>query len=84
MPFCHIAQQTVEHYGWLSGAEMLDGLGMAEATPGPLIMVTQFVGLFTYPNPGYRPNASWLPWCPGHYMGHLRAVFFWIFSALLI
>ena len=41
----YMAQQTVGHYGWLSAGEMLDGLGMAETTPGPLIMVTQFVGL---------------------------------------
>ena len=40
----YMAQQAVEVFGWLSGAEMLDGLGLAETTPGPLIMVTQFVG----------------------------------------
>ena len=40
----YVAQQAVETYGWLEPGEMLDGLGMAETTPGPLIMVTQFVG----------------------------------------
>jgi chromate transporter len=40
----YVAQQAVEHHGWLKPGEMLDGLGMAETTPGPLIMVTQFVG----------------------------------------
>src|SRR5262249_27058684 len=40
----YVAQQAVEHYGWLRPGEMLDGLGMAETTPGPLIMVLQFVG----------------------------------------
>ena len=40
----YVAQQAVETYGWLKPGEMLDGLGMAETTPGPLIMVTQFVG----------------------------------------
>jgi chromate transporter len=40
----YIAQQAVDVYQWLQPAEMLDGLGMAETTPGPLIMVTQFVG----------------------------------------
>ena len=40
----YVAQQAVEHYGWLKPGEMLDGLGMAETTPGPLIMVLQFVG----------------------------------------
>ena len=39
-----VAQAGVETYGWLHPGEMLDGLGMAETTPGPLIMVTQFVG----------------------------------------
>ncbi|NKB58734.1 MAG: chromate efflux transporter [Alphaproteobacteria bacterium] len=40
----YMAQQAVETHQWLTGAEMLDGLGLAETTPGPLIMVTQFVG----------------------------------------
>ncbi len=40
----YVAQQAVDHYGWVTAGEMLDGLGMAESTPGPLIMVTQFVG----------------------------------------
>ncbi len=40
----YVAQQAVENYGWLQPTEMLDGLGMAETTPGPLIMVLQFVG----------------------------------------
>jgi chromate transporter len=40
----YVAQQAVETYGWLRPGEMLDGLGMAETTPGPLIMVVQFVG----------------------------------------
>ena len=49
----YMAQQTVGHYGWLNAGEMLDGLGMAETTPGPLIMVTQFVGFIgAYRNPG--------------------------------
>jgi chromate transporter len=34
----------VENYGWLAPGEMLDGLGLAETTPGPLILVTEFVG----------------------------------------
>jgi len=40
----YIAQQAVENYGWLRPGEMLDALGMAETTPGPLIQVVQFVG----------------------------------------
>jgi chromate transporter len=40
----YVAQEAVGTYGWVSPGEMLDGLGLAESTPGPLIMVTQFVG----------------------------------------
>jgi chromate transporter len=40
----YVAQEAVQTYHWLTAREMLDGLGMAETTPGPLIMVTQFVG----------------------------------------
>ena len=40
----YMAQQAVQGFGWLSAGEMADGLGLAETTPGPLIMVTQFVG----------------------------------------
>ena len=50
----YVAQQAVQHYGWLKPGEMLDGLGMAETTPGPLIMVLQFVGFmaaFRHPGP---------------------------------
>jgi len=49
----YVAQQAVQHFGWLKPGEMLDGLGMAETTPGPLIMVVQFVGFMgAYRNPG--------------------------------
>ncbi len=40
----YMAQQAVDGFGWLRPGEMADGLGLAETTPGPLIMVTQFVG----------------------------------------
>ncbi len=40
----YMAQAAVETHGWLSAPEMVDGLGMAETTPGPLILVTEFVG----------------------------------------
>lgn len=40
----YVAQQAVQHYHWLTPTQMLDGLGLAETTPGPLIMVVQFVG----------------------------------------
>ena len=49
----YVAQRAVETYGWLQPGEMLDGLGLAETTPGPLIMVVQFVGfLGAYRHPG--------------------------------
>ena len=52
----YMAQQAVETYHWLRPGEMLDGLGMAETTPGPLIMVVQFVGFMAaYRNPGSLP-----------------------------
>jgi chromate transporter len=40
----YIAQAGVEQFAWLTGPQMIDGLGLAETTPGPLIMVVQFVG----------------------------------------
>ena len=50
----YVAQEAVENFGWLSAREMLDGLGMAETTPGPLIMVTQFVGFLA----AYRESSG--------------------------
>ena len=49
-----VAQEAVGGYGWLKPGEMLDGLGMAETTPGPLIMVLQFVGFM-----GAARGAGW-------------------------
>ena len=77
----YIAQQAVEKYGWLEPGEMLDGLGMAETTPGPLIMVVQFVGFMgAYRNPGpFSPLmggivgsilTTWVTFVP---------CFFWVF-----
>jgi chromate transporter len=40
----YVAQEAMNHYGWLQPGQMMDGLGLAETTPGPLIMVVQFVG----------------------------------------
>jgi chromate transporter len=57
----YVAQRAVETYGWLAPGEMVRGLGLAETTPGPLIMVLQFVGfLGAYRNPG-----SLDPWVAG-------------------
>jgi chromate transporter len=57
----YIAQQAVEVFGWLEPGEMLDGLGMAETTPGPLIQVVQFVGYMG----AYRDAGTLAPWLAG-------------------
>ena len=52
----YVSQQAVGVYGWISPTDMVTGLGLAETTPGPLIMVVQFVGfLAAYNNPGTLP-----------------------------
>jgi chromate transporter len=77
----YVAQQAVEHYGWLKPGEMLDGLGMAETTPGPLIMVLQFVGFMA----AYREPGSLSPMLAGTFGGLLATwvtftpCFLWIF-----
>ena len=40
----YVAQQAAGRYGWITPSQMVDGLGLAESTPGPLILVVQFVG----------------------------------------
>ena len=77
----YVAQQAVEHYGWLKPGEMLDGLGMAETTPGPLIMVLQFVGFMA----AYRDPGALSPMLAGTLGGLLATwvtftpCFLWIF-----
>jgi chromate transporter len=77
----YVAQQAVDHYGWLKPGEMLDGLGMAETTPGPLIMVLQFVGFMA----AYRDPGSLSPMLAGTLGGLLATwvtftpCFLWIF-----
>jgi len=52
----YVAQQAVDRFGWLTASEMLDGLGLAETTPGPLILVVEFVGfLAAWREPGTLP-----------------------------
>jgi chromate transporter len=77
----YVAQQAVENYAWLKPGEMLDGLGMAETTPGPLIMVLQFVGFMA----AFRDAGSLPPMLAGT-LGGLLATwvtfipsFLWIF-----
>jgi len=57
----YMAQQAVENYRWMSAPEMVDGLGLAETTPGPLILVTQFVGFLA----AYRGAAPLPPLAAG-------------------
>jgi chromate transporter len=57
----YVAQQAVGTFGWLQPGEMLDGLGMAETTPGPLILVLQFVGFLG----AYRKPALLAPMAAG-------------------
>ena len=57
----YMAQQAVETHGWLSAPEMVDGLGLAETTPGPLILVTQFVGFIA----AFRNAAPFSPLAAG-------------------
>jgi chromate transporter len=77
----YVAQQAVQHYGWLRPGEMLDGLGMAETTPGPLIMVLQFVGFMA----AFRAPGSLAPMLAGALGGLLATwvtfapCFLWIF-----
>ncbi len=53
----YIADMAVNHYGWLSAHQMVQGLGLAESTPGPLIMVTQYIGFVAAwnTNTGFNP-----------------------------
>ncbi|MCW1913111.1 chromate efflux transporter [Luteolibacter sp. GHJ8] len=52
----YVSQMVVEHYGWLGQRQMMAGLGLAETTPGPLIMVLQFVGFVAaWQHPGDLP-----------------------------
>src|SRR3954452_1090311 len=53
----YMAQQAVETHHWMTAGEMVDGLGLAETTPGPLILVTQFVGFLA----GFRDPAPFSP-----------------------
>ncbi len=77
----YLAQEAVETYGWLAPGEMLDGLGLAETTPGPLILVTQFVGFMG----AYRQAAVFDPITAGVLGAALTAwvtfvpCFLWIF-----
>jgi chromate transporter len=78
----YMAQEAVSGLGWLSVGEMADGLGLAETTPGPLIMVNQFVGFLA----GYRDAAPLPPLVAGVLAAGLTTwvtfapCFLWIFA----
>lgn len=57
----YMAQQAVDTHGWLTAPEMVDALGLAETTPGPLILVTQFVGFLA----AFRDAAPFTPLIAG-------------------
>ncbi len=57
----YMAQEAVQTYHWMTAPEMVDGLGLAETTPGPLILVTQFVGFLA----AYRDAAPFSPVAAG-------------------
>ncbi|WP_027052590.1 chromate efflux transporter [Mesorhizobium erdmanii] len=77
----YVAQAAVQSFGWLAPGEMVDGLGLAETTPGPLILVLQFVGFIA----AFRHSGSLNPLLGGS-LGALLTLwvtftpcFFWIF-----
>ena len=78
----YMAQEAVSGFGWLSAGEMADGLGLAETTPGPLILVTQFVGFLA----GFRAPAPFDAWTAGILAAGLTTwvtfapCFLWIFA----
>lgn len=78
----YMAQEAVTGFGWLSAGEMADGLGLAETTPGPLILVTQFVGFLA----GFRTPEPFGPWTAGLLAAGLTTwvtfapCFLWIFA----
>lgn len=77
----YVAQQAVDTYHWVTPGEMLNGLGMAETTPGPLIMVLQFVGFMG----AFRSPGTFSPLVAGAFGGLLATwvtfapCFLWIF-----
>lgn len=78
----YMAQQAVQTFGWLTAPEMADGLGLAETTPGPLILVTQFVGYMA----AFRAPAPFSPLTAGLLAAALTTwvtfapCFLWIFA----
>ena len=78
----YMAQEAVQGFGWLKPGEMADGLGLAETTPGPLILVTQFVGYLA----AFRAPEPFTPFVAGLLGAGLTTwvtfapCFMWIFA----
>lgn len=75
----YLQQQAVEVHGWLTAAQMIDGLGLAETTPGPLILVNQFVGYLAARQSGGSlwlalAGAAMASWCT------FAPSYLWIFA----
>jgi chromate transporter len=70
----YVAQAAVDRFGWLTAAQMIDGLALGETTPGPLIMVLEFVGFLG----GWRAAGA-----PGAVIGALVAVWFTFLPSFL-
>ena len=70
----YVAQQAVQQFGWLNPGEMIDGLALAETTPGPLVLVLSFVGFLA----GFRAPGGLDPLLAGvlrgdaDHLGHVR------------
>ncbi|WGH79088.1 chromate efflux transporter [Jannaschia ovalis] len=73
-----LAQTAVEGQGWLTAEQMIDGLGLAETTPGPLILVTLFTGWLA----GAQAGGTGLAWLTGLVSLHatFAPCFLWIFA----
>ena len=77
----YMAQEVVQSFGWLSAGEMLDGLGLAETTNGPLILVTEYVGyLAAYRNAGIVPILGGLAGAAVTLWVTFTPCFLWIFA----
>lgn len=78
----YVAQVAVDHYAWLKPGEMLDGLALAETTPGPLVLVLSYVGFLA----GFRQSGALDPIIGGLLGGVIAAwatfvpSFIWIFA----
>ena len=77
----YMGQDAVQHYQWLTAGQMMDGLGLAETTPGPLILVTEFVGyMAAYQHGTGAPLAMGLAGAAVALWATFAPCFLWIFT----